>query len=130
MAKNYHAGQWYWYVAGDRSRVFSTASGDYLPANDPAVVAWMADGTVPHNADSEQELGQRLATDNVARPVAVNVLDGYRDEHSRGIVAQTVFKVLFQHENRLRAIERALNLNGSPSNLTAGQARAAIKALM
>jgi hypothetical protein len=47
-----------------------------------------------------------------------------------GLVVVASFKIAFNHENRLRAIERALSLNGSPAALTPAQAHAAVKALV
>lgn len=127
--KLYDPRQWYWIVAGDNTRAFSSAAGDYVPVDDATFVAWQDDGTVPSRIASEAELAVILAS-AFARPVRASVLDAYQDAHAKDIVGRTFFKVLFNHENRLRAIERQLGLNGSPANLTANQARNAIKALM
>lgn len=120
---------WYWIVGGSTTQVYSSAVGDYVPVADATYQAWIAPGRVPTAIDTEANLGQVLAS-YLLRPVAANVLDGYKTSQAATIVAQIVFKVLFQHENRLRACERALALNGSPADLTAGQAKAAVKALM
>ena len=127
--KPYVPTNWYWIVGGDETRVFSSAAGDYVPVSDPTYQSWAADGTQPTRIDTEVNLGEVLA-DGSARPSRAAVLDGYKDTHARRVVAGAAFKVLFNHENRLRAIERQLGLNGSPADLTAGQARNAIKALM
>lgn len=125
----FNASDWYWKVAGSTTQVFSSKVGDYVPIADATYAAWLAGGHTPTSIDTEASLGAVLAP-YLLRPTAVNVLDGYKDKLAVDVVAAVIFKVLFQHENRIRAIERALSLNGSPADLTAGQAKAAIKALM
>ena len=120
---------WYWIVNSDETRVYSSAAGDYVPASNPTYVAWKAGGETPTRITSETELGGVLVAPRM-RPTSVGVLDAYLDKQSSDLIDATQFKILFNHENRLRAIERALSLNGSPPNLTAGQARAAVKALL
>lgn len=120
---------WYWIVAGDKSRAFSSASGDYVPVADPTFTAWQSDGSVPTNIDTEANLGAVLAP-VLVRPVNASVLDGYTTTQASTIIAHVAFKIAFNHENRLRALERQLALNGSPANLTAQQAITAVKALM
>lgn len=127
--KPYDARDWYWRVTGVADQVFSSASGDYVADNDATFVAWQSDGTLPSNINSEAELGAVLAEANV-RPSRAAVLDGYKTKHAMDIVDAVQFKIMFNHENRLRAIERSLGLNGSPADLTAQQARNAVKALM
>ena len=126
---NFTPSSWYWLVAGDTTRVFSSASGDYVPAADPTFAAWSAQGNVATPIDTEANLGSVLALHSL-RPIPAGILDGYQAEHARLIGLLPIFRVLFNHENRLRAIERALSLNGSPPNMTQAQAIAAIKALM
>jgi len=126
----FNASNWYWSVTGIAGQVYSSALGDYVPTNNATYVAWLGSGGITSKSDSEASLGIVLANAGVLRPVAAGVLDGYKGGQATNIVATTVFKVLFNHENRLRAIERALSLNGSPADLTAGQAVAAVKALM
>lgn len=121
---------WYWFVAGDTTQVFSSASGTYVPVTDPNFVSWKAFPTNETSVvNSEAELGELLSSAG-PRPVAAGVLAGYLDNQARQVIAQTVFRVLFNHENRIRAIERNLGLNGSPANLTPAQAFAAVRALL
>lgn len=120
---------WYWVVAGSTTQVYSSATGDYVPVADAAYVAWKASGKTPSNIVSEAALGAYLTT-YLQRPTAANILDAYQDTQAGAILTQAIFKILFNHENRLRAAERALALNGSPANLTPAQARNAVKALM
>lgn len=127
--QQYTPANWYWVVAGSATQVYSSASGGYVPVSDATYAAWLATGRNPTRIASEAELGEVLAAHGL-RPVAAGVLDAYKDAQAGGVVAAVAFRVLFNHENRIRAIERALGLNGSPADLTAAQARAAVKALM
>lgn len=127
--KPYNPSNWYWTVAGDTTRAFSSASGGYVPANNPTFVEWGSDGTLPTNIASEAELGEVLAPLRI-RPSAAGVLDAYLNTQAIEVADAVQFKIIFNHENRLRAIERALNLNGNPANLTPAQARAAVKVLL
>ena len=120
---------WYWIVNGSATQVYSSATGDYVPVTDPAYVAWKATGKAASKIGSEAALGAYLVT-YTQRPTAANVLDAYQDTQAGTIITQAIFKILFNHENRIRAAERALALNGSPPNLTPAQARNAVKALM
>ena len=38
----FNPSDWYYFVAGDQSRVFATARGIYVPLTDAAYLAWMA----------------------------------------------------------------------------------------
>jgi len=125
----YNPRQWYWVVGGSTTQVYSSAIGDYVALSDPTYQAWLASGHRPTVIDTEASLGQVLSS-HLVRPVAAGVLDGYTTALAGDIVAQVIFKILFNHENRLRACERALALNGSPPNLTPAQALVAVKALM
>ncbi len=119
----------YWKVGGSTTQVYSSALGDFVPVANGAYQAWLASGHTPTVIDTEANLGAVLAP-YLIRPAATNVLDGYKDKLAVDVIAAVIFKVLFNHENRIRAIERALSLNGSPPDLTPAQAKAAVKALM
>jgi len=120
----------YWFIRRDRTQAFSSARGIFVPIDDAQFQAWLETGVRRVTTiDSIADLGEVLAQAGL-RPTEAQTLDAYKDNHARGIVATAAFKVLFNHENRLRAIERQLSLNGSPPDLTANQARNAIKALM
>lgn len=130
MTVQFDPTNWYWIVAGSATQVFSSASGDYVPVTNPTYVAWKAAaGHSPRSIPTEADLGKLLVT-YLQRPAAAGVLDAYQDTQAGTIITQAIFKILFQHENRMRAIERALALNGSPPNITPAQARNAVKALM
>lgn len=127
--KTYIVSNWYWIVAGSTTQVYSSKVGNYVPTTDATYQAWLAAGSAPTKIATEASLGAVLAPSG-PRPAASGVLDGYKDAQSATIIAQAIFKVLFNHENRLRACERALALNGMPADLTAAQAKAAVKSLM
>lgn len=120
---------WYFKVNGDQTQVYHTGRGIFVPVSDAAYVAWAATGFAATTLESAARLGEVLAP-LLIRPTDAVVLDAYVGVHADLVLSRPAFKVLFQHENRIRAIERALSLNGSPANLTAGQARAAVKALL
>jgi hypothetical protein len=125
----YDTKNWFWVVAGSLSFVFSSAIGDYLPITDPGYQAWVARGGVATPIDTPANLGAVLAS-ALARPINAEVLDGYQSAQAQSVIVQTIFKLLFNHENRLRAIERTLSLNNSPPNVAPAQAFAAVKALL
>lgn len=120
--KDYDPFNWYWKVNGSTTQVYSSAAGDYVPVDNPAYVAWKADGTVPTNIASAAELGEVLAPYNL-RPVQATVLDAYQDSHAKKLTIEVVAKVLFNIVNELRV------LKGQPQ-ITAAQFRTYVKGLM
>lgn len=102
--KDYNPHNWYWIVGGDETKVFSSASGDYVPANNPTFVAWKADGTVPSRILNEDELGEVLAPYNI-RPAAETVLDKYKDHQAKVLTLQTVAKAMFFMANEIRSLK-------------------------
>lgn len=125
----FNVANWYWTVGGDLTKVYSSKVGDYVLVSDVTYVAWLDAGGIPTVIDSEVSLGQVLAQ-NSNRPVNASVLDAYQASQADEVLLHKLFKIAFNHENRLRAVERNLGLNGSPANLTPGQAKAIVKALM
>lgn len=113
---------WYWIVAGSITQVYSSVVGDYVPVTNATYQAWLAAGNTPTKIDTEANLGDALAQ-RLMRPVAVNVLDGYKQSLANNITAQVIFKILFNHENRIRTLE-------GQAQITPAQAVAAVKALM
>jgi hypothetical protein len=122
MPKEYDPYNWYWAVGGDTSKAFSSASGDYVQANDATFVAWQEDGTMPTNIPNEDELGEVLSPYNI-RPAAANVLDGYKDHQARKLTLEVVAKVLFQLVNEVRALK-------GQQPVTANQFKNYVKGLM
>lgn len=113
---------WYWIVNGNEAQVYSSAAGDYVAANNAAYQAWIASGGVATRIASEAELGDVLAP-YALRPTASGVLDGYTDSQATKLTIETVAKVAFNHENRIRVLEGKAAFN-------AAQFKAALKALM
>jgi hypothetical protein len=120
--KSYNPSDWYWVVGGDETKVYSSAAGDFVRADDATYVEWLSDGTAPTRIASEAELGEVLA-DYQIRPIAANVLDGYKDKHSRKLTIEVAAKLFFAMANEIRA------LKGLPP-LTAAQFRQYVKGLM
>lgn len=56
----YDANNWYW-IVGNRSDVFSSASAEYVETTDATYTTFVADGGVPTRIASEAELGEVLA---------------------------------------------------------------------
>lgn len=100
----YTPSNWYWIVAGDETKVFSSAAGDYVPLDSPAYVAWLATESAPTRIANAAELGEVLAPHQV-RPTNAAVLDGYKESQASNITVKVAAKVLFNHENRIRALE-------------------------
>jgi hypothetical protein len=124
MARNYNPANWYWIVAGDESRVFSSAVGNFVPANDATFLAWKADGTLPTRIVSEIELGEVLAEVRI-RPAdaAATIVDAYKDRHAREITLQVVAKWMLWATNEIRTIK-------GQAPVSAAQFRAFLKGQM
>lgn len=119
---DYNPQNWYWVVGGDQSKVFSSASGTYVAPTDPTYLAWVTAGGVPTNIDTAANLGAVLAP-FLARPTDATVLDGYTSTQAAQVLQHLMFKIAFNHENRIRALE-------GKGAITAQQAMAIVKALM
>lgn len=119
---SYDPANHYWIVAGDESQVYSSVAGDFVPVNNAAYVAWLAAGSAPTRIASNAELGEVLAPLSL-RPFHADVLDGYKDAQAVKLTIETVAKVAFNHENRIRALENRQTV--SPS-----QFKQALKDLM
>jgi hypothetical protein len=104
--KNYDPTNWYWIVAGDESRVFSSAVGNYVQADDAAFLAWKADGSMPTRILNETELGEVLADARV-RPAdeAATVVDAFKDRHARELTLQVVAKWMLWATNEIRTLK-------------------------
>lgn len=123
--KSFNPENWYWYVGGDKTKAYSSASGDYVQAADPMFVAWLSDGTLPTNIDTEANLGAVLSPyyPTVPRPVVAGVLAGYQQEQADDIFKHKLIKFLFVLNNRLRVLE-------GKAAFTVPQAKAYFKGLM
>lgn len=123
--KPYDPKNWFWYVGGDRTRAYSSATGDYVQSGDATFQAWLSDGTLPTVIDTEANLGAVLAPyhPDVRRPITPAVLDGYRQSHADDTFQLKLMKFLFVLNNRVRTLE-------GQQPLTIAQARAYFKELM
>ena len=122
MPDKYEPSNWYWTVANDDTKAYSSAAGDYVQPSNAAFVAWVNRGNFPTRIASEAELGEVLAQYQL-RPAAANVLDGYQDAHSRKLTIEIVAKILLWLVNEVRT------LKGQPT-VTAAQFRTFVKSLM
>jgi hypothetical protein len=59
--RNYNPVDWYWIVADDQSKVWSSARAGYVSANDEAFVLWTAGGNLPTRIASIEELSDVFA---------------------------------------------------------------------
>ena|SRR5580765_7767177 len=92
--KPYNPNDWYWIVGGNASQVYSSKAAirNYVPVADTVYLAWIADGTLPTQIDTEANLGTVLAP-IMLRPIPQGILDSYLDEQMKQIVLQPEFKL-------------------------------------
>ena len=121
--KTYNPANWYWIVAGNEAQVFSSATGNYVPAGDPTYLAWRADGTMPTRILNETELGEVLADARV-RPQRAAVLDAYKGQHAKRMTDEVQTKALLWCINEIRT------LKGEAPLTTGATIRAFLKELM
>jgi hypothetical protein len=121
--KTYDPKNWYWIVAGNEAQVFSSATGNYVPATDPTYLAWRADGTMPTRILNETELGEVLADVRV-RPQRAAVLDAYKGQHAKRMTDEVQTKALLWCINEIRT------LKGEAPLTTGAAIRAFLKELM
>jgi hypothetical protein len=121
--KFYNPANWYWIVGGNEAQVFSSAIGNYVPADDATFLAWKADGTIPTRIASEVELGEVLADVRI-RPNRAAILDAYKGQHAKRMTDEVQTKAL------LWCINEILTLKGQPTLTTGPAIRAFLKDLM
>jgi hypothetical protein len=109
---HYDAYNWYWVVGGDGSQVYSSASGVYVPSDNPAHQKWLSDGGVPTQIDTNDNLGAVLAQHR-ARPSDPEVLDPYLTALVETMDGRQVVSLL-DHENRIRGLENKPGLPEKP----------------
>jgi hypothetical protein len=101
--KPFRPRNWYWIVNGSTTQVYSSAVGNYVPVGNATYLAWLADGNTPSLIDTETNLGEVLATHSL-RPTPAAILDGYTETQAVKLTIETVAKILFNHENRIRTL--------------------------
>jgi hypothetical protein len=121
--KTYIPSKWYWIVGGNEAQVFSSAVGNYVPADDATFLAWKADGSLPTRIASEAELGEVLADARV-RPQRAAVLDAYKGQHAKRMTDEVQTKAILWCINQIRT------LKGEAPLTTGAAIRAFLKELM
>jgi hypothetical protein len=101
----YNIENWYWIVAADPNRAYSSAVGNYVSIDDTTYQAWRDRGNQPTRINSEHELGEVLTRAKV-RPVPPGILSGYRATYTDAIFDIGTINILFDHENRILALEK------------------------
>lgn len=99
----YTPADWYWFVGGDESRVFSSAAGRFVLPGNAAFKAFLDAGKTPTRIVSLDELADVLAGANV-RPSDSDMLDRYKGAHAGRMTLEIAAKLLFAMENELRAL--------------------------
>jgi len=125
MQRPFTPNYWYWRVAGDASRVYSSKVGDYVVLSDADYQTWLGQLGAPTDVADETALGTILGG-FLLRPVdtLTVVLDAYKEAVAGKLTPVDVnAKLFFNLENRVRVLE------GRPE-LTFIQYRAIIKSLM
>lgn len=122
MPSIYNPLDWYWIVGGDETKAYSSKTGDYVASDDATFVAWKLAGNSPTRIASTDELAEVLDGAR-ARPVNADLLDRFKTSQASKLTLELVAKVLFNHENRLRALE-------GKATVTANQFANALKAML
>lgn len=118
----YNPKDWYWFVAGNETQVYSSKRGDFFPVSYAAYQAWLASGGVTSRIASAAELGEVLAPYNI-RPTHAATLDGYTETQASKLTLEVVAKVLFWSVNEIRVLK-------GQKPVTANQFKTFLKGLM
>jgi hypothetical protein len=120
MRRAYTPSDWYWLVSG---QVYSSKAASYVASDAPAYLAWMESGGRPTKIASAVELWAVLAAAHPAGLPADASAQDARKEYELTKADTTLFRIAFNHENRIRALE-------GKASITVGQFRTAVKDLM
>lgn len=103
---NFDPADWYWFVGGDLTQVYSSAAAAYVPSRDPTFVAWVNAGYTATRIDSEQELWDYLngRVLNGTPPTATST-DAAKDARIADQLSEVIYQIAFSHENRIRVLE-------------------------
>lgn len=74
MPTTFNPSNWYWFVAGDTTKVFSSAIGNYVLVSDPTYQAWVTQGNRTSTIASEQELYDLLVSAGVDPGILLNTV--------------------------------------------------------
>lgn len=116
--KEFNARNWYWTVAKDGSRVFSSTTRDYVPTSDQTFVKWLEDGTKPTPIGTEEDLGGVLAP-YLIEPIPPGIYAGYQAALIAYADGQPIWNAVMELDSRVSALEGVM-----PSTLAALVARA------
>lgn len=119
----YDPKDWYWTFQNEPGVTFSSAVGNDVAGDNPALLAFLADGNKPTSILSRAELGEVLANARV-RPTQAAVLDAYKGEHAKRMTDEIQTKAL------LWCINEILTLKGSSALTKGADIRAFLKELM
>lgn len=97
----YNPADWYWFVGGDETKVYSSSAGRFVQLGNAAYRAWLAAGNSPTRIVSSDELAEVLANVKV-RPNDVDMLDRYQNAHAGKLTLEIVAKLLFAIVNDRR----------------------------
>jgi hypothetical protein len=98
------ASNWYWFVAGSTTQVYSSAAVSYVPVTDGTYQAWVSAGGVTSRISTEQELFDILLANGVPVPAAVKPSDTLK-EGMFANVPQVVRVWALDVDNRVRVLE-------------------------
>ena len=119
---NYDVKNWFWIVASDETKLYSSKVGDYVAATDAAYVAWKLAGNAPTRIASADDLAEVLANSSV-RPVNADVLDRFKNNQADKLTIADLAKVIFAMYNDIRVLK-------GKQPLPANQFKAALKAML
>lgn len=141
----YDPSDWYWFVAGDQTRVYSSAVVAYVPLTNPNYVSFLDRGGRTTKIKSEAELWPVLLDRGLAVPAADAGAQAAVKDNDYVTLPRAALIMFRRHENMIRelvrtvrvvqALNTAADANGLPStansqDLTVAQFMAAVKQLL
>jgi hypothetical protein len=85
---SYNPRDWYWFVGGDETQAFSSATAAFVAAADATFVAWLAAGGVPTRIDTLANLREVLAQAGVPPFAPVTPLQARKALRIAGLIDQ------------------------------------------
>lgn len=120
---NYDPRDHYWIITGSNNRRWSSKARDFVLAADAGLAEWMErTGLKPTRIANIAELYDVLAQQAPDRLPDIPEAQDRRREYDLGTMDSIQWKVLYHHENRIRALE-------GKAAITAEQFRNGVKAL-
>lgn len=106
MTSPYDPYHWFWVVGSNATQVYSSEAVQYVSVGNSQYVSWLALGNNPSRIGSEQELWDYL-NDKApgTTPTAGTSTDAGKSSRVRDQMSEVVGQILFEHENRVRALE-------------------------